>query len=152
MASKMMEPLVEELRHEGGVTRRVLDQVPEALHIATTPGAIVRLATPVEFDATGANFVGPEPASKKEIIDAHETSMRDAVNYLSALSDADAMTIWSLKMHGKERLRMPRVGLVRSIMMNHCYHHRGQLSVYLRMMQVKVPSIYGPSADESPFD
>ncbi len=169
MASRMMEPLVEELSHEGGVTRRVLDQVPEdrlmwkpcesarsvgqlALHIATTPGAIVRLATPVEFDATGANFVGPEPASKKEIIDAHEASMRDAVNYLSGLSDADAMTIWSLKMHGKERLRMPRVGLVRSIMMNHCYHHRGQLSVYLRMMHLKVPSIYGPSADESPFD
>lgn len=168
MATKMMEPMVEELRYEGGVTRRVLDQVPVdrlmwkpcdsarsigqlALHIASTPGAIVRLATPVEFDATNANFIGPEPSNKKEIIDAHESSIRDAVNYLNGLSDADAMTSWSLKTNGKERLRMPRVGLVRSIMMNHCYHHRGQLSVYLRMLHVKVPAIYGPSADESPF-
>lgn len=61
------------------------------------------------------------------------------------------MSTWRLTKNGKELLAVPRIGVVRSIMLNHWYHHRGQLSVYLRLLNIPVPSIYGPSADENPF-
>jgi hypothetical protein len=61
------------------------------------------------------------------------------------------MALWTLTKGGKVVLSAPRVGVIRSILMNHFYHHRGQLSVYLRMLDIPIPSIYGPSADENPF-
>ena len=61
------------------------------------------------------------------------------------------MAEWKLKSGSRTLLALPRVGMVRSIMLNHWYHHRGQLAVYLRLLDVAVPSIYGPSADENPF-
>ena len=70
---------------------------------------------------------------------------------LKKVDDAKMMSTWTLKRNGKTLMAMPRIGLIRSVMMNHFYHHRGQLSVYLRMLDVPVPSIYGPSADENPF-
>jgi uncharacterized damage-inducible protein DinB len=67
------------------------------------------------------------------------------------MDDAAMMATWRLKTGGRELLALPRGALLRSIMLNHWYHHRGQLSVYLRQLNVPVPSIYGPSADENPF-
>jgi len=64
------------------------------------------------------------------------------------MDDAKLMAMWSLTKNGKVLMSVPRVGFIRSILMNHMYHHRGQLSVYLRILDVPVPSIYGPSADE----
>ena len=70
---------------------------------------------------------------------------------LNGLDDATIMSVWTLKAGGKTLMSMPRLAVVRSLMLNHWYHHRGQLSVYLRELDVPVPSIYGPSADENPF-
>ena len=67
------------------------------------------------------------------------------------MDDATLNGTWRMKRNGQEVLAMPRVALLRSIMLNHWYHHRGQLSVYLRELGVPIPSIYGPSADENPF-
>jgi uncharacterized damage-inducible protein DinB len=67
------------------------------------------------------------------------------------MDDARLMGTWTLTKDGKTIMSVPRIGIVRSILLNHVYHHRGQLSVYLRMLDVPVPSIYGPSADENPF-
>jgi uncharacterized damage-inducible protein DinB len=61
------------------------------------------------------------------------------------------MAKWRLTLKGKELMAMPRIGMLRAILFNHWYHHRGQLSVYLRLLDVPVPTIYGPSADENPF-
>lgn len=67
------------------------------------------------------------------------------------LDDARMAAIWRLRSGGKEILAMPRAALVRAIMLNHWYHHRGQLLVYLRLLDQSVPSVYSPTADENPF-
>ena len=92
-----------------------------------------------------------EPASKDEILSSFEAAQAKAKKTLGSWDDATAQTSWSLTKDGKALLSAPRIGMVRSIMMNHAYHHRGQLAVYLRMLNIPVPSIYGPSADENPF-
>ncbi|MEO8129700.1 MAG: DinB family protein, partial [Bryobacteraceae bacterium] len=74
-----------------------------------------------------------------------------AEEYLSGVSNEAAMSSWRLTANGKEIFAIPRVAMLRSIMLNHWYHHRGQLSVYLRLLDVPVPVIYGRSADENPF-
>jgi uncharacterized damage-inducible protein DinB len=77
--------------------------------------------------------------------------MASARATLKNMDDARLMAEWTLTKNGKTLMSVPRIGFLRSILMNHTYHHRGQLSVYLRMLEVPVPSIYGPSADENPF-
>ena len=80
-----------------------------------------------------------------------EQSVHSAEQYLSAMTEDFASANWRLTMRGKELFSKPRIAVLRSIMMNHWYHHRGQLSVYLRLLDVPVPVIYGRSADENPF-
>jgi uncharacterized damage-inducible protein DinB len=67
------------------------------------------------------------------------------------MDDARLMSNWTLTKAGKVLMAAPRIGVIRAILLNHMYHHRGQLSVYLRLLDVPLPSIYGPSADENPF-
>jgi uncharacterized damage-inducible protein DinB len=119
------------------------------LHIASGPGQIARAAAQDTFEAPGFNQ--PQPASRQEILDTFSTSLADAKDTLKEMDDARLMAIWSLTKNGNVIMSVPRIGFIRSIMLNHYYHHRGQLSVYLRMLDVPVPSIYGPSADENPF-
>jgi uncharacterized damage-inducible protein DinB len=85
------------------------------------------------------------------LIPALEESVKAAKRFLSDLNDQKAMAAWQLTRDGKVLFEAPRIAVIRSIMLNHWYHHRGQLSVYLRLLNVPVPSIYGPSADENPF-
>ena len=67
------------------------------------------------------------------------------------MSEREGAAIWRLTLQGKEIFHKPRLGVLRSILLNHWYHHRGQLSVYLRLLEIPVPVIYGRSADENPF-
>ncbi|SRR6266404_2789729 len=164
----MLEPMLNELRQEAATTRRVLERVPGnklswkphqksmslgqlALHVASIPGDLVRLAQLEEFDASQANFDPPEAKSAEEILDALDLSVRAAEDYLAGIDDKTATASWRLTSRGKEVFTLPRAGLLRTIMLNHWYHHRGQLSVYLRLLDVAVPAIYGRSADENPF-
>ena len=87
----------------------------------------------------------------EEILAALDVSEKTAEDYVASLDDKTAMANWRLTSKGKEDFTMPRVGLLRTIMLNHWYHHRGQLSVYLRLLEVPVPAIYGRSADENPL-
>jgi uncharacterized damage-inducible protein DinB len=80
-----------------------------------------------------------------------DASVKAAGEYAGTVSESAALGTWRVKSKGKAVRSMPRVVLLRTIMLNHWYHHRGQLSVYLRKLDVPVPSIYGPSADENPF-
>lgn len=164
----MLDSMLNELRQEAATTRRVLERVPEeklswkphakslslgqlSLHVASIPGDLVGLAQLEEFDASQANFVPSEPASIDQILTALDASVKTAENYLSSLDDKTAAENWRLTLRGKEVFSMPRIGLLRTIMLNHWYHHRGQLAVYLRLLEVPVPVIYGRSADEDPF-
>jgi uncharacterized damage-inducible protein DinB len=166
--SEMMEPMLKEFREEVAITKRVLDRVPAdklswkphrksmslgalALHIATVPGALARISQLDEFDAAQANFNPPEARSLEEIHAALDESVRAAEECVGGMSEQKARGNWRLLVNGKEAFSRPRVEVLRSIMLNHWYHHRGQLSVYLRMLDVPVPVIYGRSADENPF-
>jgi len=165
---KMLEPMMGEIEQEAATTKRVLQRVPAdklkwkphprsmslgqlAMHVAMIPGSITKLAQVDEFEVNPANFNPPDPKNADEILKALDASIQAAREYLSGLSESALMGNWRLKANGKEVMAMPRAGLLRAIMLNHWYHHRGQLSVYLRLLEVPVPTIYGPSADENPF-
>ena len=162
------DAMLSELREEAVTTKRVLERVPPdklswrphaksmslgqlALHVASIPGNLTRLAQLDEFDAAQANFNPPEPKGLDEIHTALEQSVRSAEEYLTSITEKVASANWRLAMRGKELFSRPRIAVLRSIMLNHWYHHRGQLSVYLRLLDVPVPIIYGRSADENPF-
>jgi uncharacterized damage-inducible protein DinB len=120
-----------------------------ALHIASAPGNVAALAMQDTVEAP--NFSQPEPKSRQEVLDTFSKSLESAKDMLKKMDDVRLTSMWSLTKNGKILMSVPRIGFLRSILMNHVYHHRGQLSVYLRMLDVPVPSIYGPSADENPF-
>jgi uncharacterized damage-inducible protein DinB len=122
-----------------------------ALHVAGIPGNLAKLVQLDEFDATRANFDPAVPADMKEILSALDQSIRAAEECLSSMNDQKALETWRLTIHGKEAFSTPRVGVLRSVMLSHWYHHRGQFSVYLRLPDDPVPAIYGGSADDNPF-
>ena len=121
-----------------------------ARHVATIPGRISRILANDSFEAP--QFNQAEAASVSELIPALEESVRTAGEFLGNLDDARAAAVWRLVKSGRELMAIPRIAVVRALMFNHWYHHRGQLSVYLRLLNVSLPSIYGPSADENPFE
>jgi uncharacterized damage-inducible protein DinB len=122
-----------------------------ALHVDNIPSDLSRLARLNEFDAANANFEPAMPDSKEKVMRALEEGVAEASKYLASLSPEIAEEVWRLTLRGNEVFVMPRAGLLRSLLFNHWYHHRGQLSVYLRLLDVPVPVIYGRSADENPF-
>ena len=165
-AMRLVDSILMEIDQEAQTTKRILDRIPEdkltwkphpksfslgqlALHIASVPGSVAAAAVPDSMEAP--NFSQPEPKSRQEVLDTFSKSLESAKDALKKMDDARLMSMWSLTKNGKVLMSVPRIGFIRSILMNHNYHHRGQLSVYLRMLGVPVPSIYGPSADENPF-
>lgn len=162
------EPMLNEFRQEVATTKRMLERVPEqklswkphaksmtlgqlASHIASVPGSVARILHQDSFDVNQGTFVPAQPKSMQEVLTVFEQSVRDAEQCLQSMTDDRARSNWRLLRGERELMTLPRVGFARSIMMNHWYHHRGQLSVYLRLLDVPLPVIYGPSADESPF-
>lgn len=157
---------IDELTREAATTRRVLERIPEdklswkphtksmslgqmALHVATTPGGVAELIA--ESPRQPPPFIQPEAKSRSEVLAAFERSIEGAKARLASWGDQDLLQEWRLERDGQPLMALPRMGMVRSIMLNHWYHHRGQLLVYLRLLDVPVPSVYGPSADENPF-
>jgi uncharacterized damage-inducible protein DinB len=162
----MIDGLLQELEAEAHTTRRVLERVPDhqlawrphekartlgelALHVASVPGAVAEIATQSQIQAP--QFTDPSPNSAAELVPALEQSIAKAKSLLGGMDDATATATWRMMRGDRELFALPRAALLRSIMLNHWYHHRGQLTVYLRELGVPVPSIYGPSADENPF-
>jgi uncharacterized damage-inducible protein DinB len=162
----IVDSILMELNQEAATTRRVLERVPEkslgwkphpksmslgqlALHVATTPGGVARMVTGDAVELP--QFTQPAATSTAELLAAFDSGIAQAKATLAAMDDARLMAPWSLKKGAQTLFTMPRLGVIRSIMLNHWYHHRGQLSVYLRSLDVPLPSIYGPSADENPF-
>jgi uncharacterized damage-inducible protein DinB len=164
----MITPLLQELLAEVAITKRVLDCVPAdkltwkphaksmtlgqlAGHIAAIPGRISQMAQADAFDVLKASFVPPQPNSVEEILSTLEQSVRDAEQILQSMTDERMTGTFRLVKGDREIFSQPRANIVRTIMLNHWYHHRGQLSVYLRLLDVALPVIYGRSADTDPF-
>jgi len=161
-----IEALIQELEQEAQTTRRVLERVPGdrlgwkphaksmslgqlALHIATTPGGVSEIVRQSPFPVPA--FTQPSATSAAELVPALEQSVTKAKENLRAIGDAGLAKQWRIVNGDTEVMSLPVGAALRTIMLNHWYHHRGQLSVYLRELGVPVPSIYGPSADENPF-
>ena len=155
--------LLPEFDHEMATTRKTLERVPDdklgwkpheksmslgrlASHIAEMPSwAVVGL----NMDVLDMKDFKPwEGKSRQEILAVFDKNVADGRAAIAAASDEKYMTDWSLAMGGKTLMTMPKIAVVRSFMLNHVIHHRGQFSVYLRLNDIAVPSIYGPSADE----
>ena len=163
----LVEGLLQELEQEASTTRRVLERVPEskltwkphpkartlgqlALHVAMVPGAVAEfVAQPSPVQAP--QFTDPSPASAAELVPMLDASVSKARRLLEKMDDSTVLATWRMMQGDRELLAIPRIAMLRAIMLNHWYHHRGQLSVYLRELDVPLPSIYGPSADENPF-
>jgi len=163
-----IDGFVSELDNEAKATRRLLERVPEdqlgwkphdksmtlgqlAIHIASIPGRVGNVVLGEGLDAQKANFHPPQPETKKEILETFEAGVVEGKRSLNELTEESAMASWKLTAGDREVFSIPRIGVVRNIMLNHWYHHRGQLTVYLRLLNVPLPITYGRSADESPF-
>jgi uncharacterized damage-inducible protein DinB len=96
----------------------------------------------------GPSFTPPDFGSTTGTLARFDDNVKKAREAIAAASDADFMVPWTLKNHGHVIFTLPRVAVLRSFVVNHIIHHRGQLSVYLRLRDVPLPSIYGPTADE----
>ncbi|HTP69828.1 MAG TPA: DinB family protein [Dongiaceae bacterium] len=162
------EMILMELEDEAKRTQRVLERIPEdklswrphpksfslgqlGMHIAGQ-GNLAEVACkdvheiPVQLQQNP-----PEAKSRQEVLDTFAKGIANAKEALAKKNDAFLAATWTGQVNGQTILSVPRAGFLRMVMLNHIYHHRGQLSVYLRMLNVAVPSIYGPSADENPF-
>ena len=135
---------------DGGRTKRRGRSGELALHVATVPGAVAELAA-ASSPAQVPQFSDPSPKSASELVPALEESIAKVKKALGGMDDAALTATWRLMQGDRELLALPRIAFLRSIMLNHWYHHRGQLTAYLRELGVAIPSIYGPSADENPF-
>src|SRR5262245_62111940 len=164
---RMIDGLLTELEQEAATTRRVLERVPQAslswkphpksmslgqlaLHVATVPGSVAQLAAQ-DTITDPPNFFQPEAKTSTELVPSLVESIEKAKSALGNFDDEQMTALWRLQSRGKDILTMPRAAFVRAIMLNHWYHHRGQLLVYLRLLDQSVPSVYGPTADENPF-
>ena len=167
---RMIDPMLMEFDRESSTTRKLLSRVPAdkyswkphaksmslgqlANHLAGLPNWVGGSLLPGEFDMSkgGGDFPPKEPANAQALMKTFEDAAAAAKAAMAHLDDARAKGAWTLRHGGKVIMEMPRIALVRTILLNHLIHHRGQLSVYLRLLDVPVPSIYGPSADENPF-
>ena len=161
-----IEAILKEFRAEVPATRRLLERVPGdklgwkphaksrslgelATHIAGIAGMAERIATTSEFVPGSASPL--KLNSAEEIRERFDQNVRNTEEALSKLTDESAMEHWRLVFQGKEIFSKPRVEALRSNVLNHLYHHRGQMSVYLRLLDVPVPAVFGPTADENPF-
>ena len=163
---RMADMLLAELEAEARTTRKFLEAVPHdsmgwkpheksmtagklAHHVATLEGFMADQATKDQWTTEGPQHE-VEP-TKSMLLEAFEKSHARAKELLAKMDDQRMMGSWKFVMGGKELMAMPRWMMIRQFMLNHLYHHRGQLGVYLRLLGAKVPSSYGPSGDENPM-
>jgi uncharacterized damage-inducible protein DinB len=164
---KIIDALLAELEQEAQTTRRVLERIPQAhlswrphpksmslgqlaLHVATVPGDVAELAA-IDTVTEPPQFIQPEASTTDELVPSLTDSVAKAKRALGSFDDGKMTATWRLQSGGRDIMAMPRLAFVRAVMLNHWYHHRGQLLVYLRLLDQSVPSVYGPTADENPF-
>jgi uncharacterized damage-inducible protein DinB len=160
------QSLLAEFEEQALITRRFLERLPEdkltwkphnksmsagqlAYHLASVPGGVVRFVR--DNPAQAPEFASlQQPTSRQEILKAFEESIAAVRSLLPTYEDTAMKETWRMVAGGREVLAQPRAEFLRDVMLSHWYQHRGQFSVYLRMLDVAVPASWGPSADEPP--
>ena len=165
--TRLVDPILAEIDQEAEITKRLFDIIPEgkldwrphpkakslgelAMHIARLQGSVAELTKEDTIEIP--DFPpDPTPANRAEIFAAFAESLKRAKDIVSSMDDSRAMAEYTITKNVQTLMATPRITFWRSILLNHNYHHRGQLSTYLRTLDVPLPSIYGPSADTNPF-
>lgn len=161
---KLTEPIIAELKQEADTTRKMLERLPQeslawkpheksrtlgqvAAHIADIPGVFIAGLENDELNFRDAKPTSADTAAN--IVEAFDENVKRAIEVLGTLNDEQMTGVWRLKFGEQVVFEMPRFAVVRAVGLNHLIHHRGQLSVYMRLLDVPVPPIYGPTADEA---
>jgi uncharacterized damage-inducible protein DinB len=164
----LKDALLPEFDHEMGTTRKLLERVPDAelawkpheksmslgglaSHLSNIPLWVPVALNHSSFDLATGGGPQPELPSRAEILANFDRNVGAARTLIAGKTDPELMEMWSLKRGGQDMFSMPKAAVLRSFILNHSIHHRGQLSVYLRLKNVPLPSIYGPSADDPGF-
>lgn len=167
MSTNISQALLPEFDQEMGGTRRTLERIPMdkydwkphdksfnmgklATHVAHLPGwASMTIATD-ELDLSQP-FEQPQPKTTEDLLALFDQTASEARAAIAGVSDEALMKPWTLRMGEKVIFTMPKIAVIRGMVMNHIIHHRAQLTVYLRLNDIPVPGLYGPSADENLF-
>jgi uncharacterized damage-inducible protein DinB len=161
-------PIAAELKQESISTRKMLERIPEqsfgwkpheksmtlgrlAGHVAELPGLFVPAMELDELDFASSDYKPFQPTTVAEVLDAFDKNIREAIALVEKQSDEHLLKKWRMRSGDHVILELPRIAAARSMALNHMIHHRGQLSVYLRLLNVPLPSVYGPTADEKMF-
>ena len=163
--SNLVQGLLNELQQEAAQTRKMLERVPFekgdykpheksfemgrlAAHVAELPGWITMTVKTDGMDFATSAYKSPKPESHEELLRVYDDIVAKAVEALQSTNMEELMKPWTLRNGEQILFTMPKVAVIRSFAINHLIHHRGQLSVYLRLNEVPLPGMYGPSADE----
>ena len=164
----LVDALLPEFDHEMTTTRKALERVPEdrfawqphatsfslgalATHLANLPTWGTETLTKSEIDLPAVQQPAAGLPSKTDLISAFDRNVAAARAAMTGKTDGELLAIWSLKRGGKTLFSMPKTAVLRSFVLSHIIHHRAQLGVYLRLLDVPVPATYGPTADEPSF-
>ena len=154
-----------ELQHEAATTRKILERIPAekfdykpheksmtmgrlAVHVAEMVNWVTVTCTTSELDFAAMDMTPFAPKTTAELVEYHEKNFVEAVEALNNTSDEAMMETWTMRNGEQIYMAMSKIQTLRGMVFNHIWHHRGQLSVYLRLNDIPVPQIYGPSADE----
>ena len=162
---KITDALLPEFDQEMANTRKTLERIPEdklawkpheksmtlgrlAGHVAELPGFGTTTIQTDSLNLSAGEYKPLVPTSRAQVLEAFDKKAAEARAAIAGASDEHLMKPWSLEFGGKTMFTMPRAAVLRTMMLSHLIHHRAQLGVYLRLNDIPVPSIYGPSADE----
>ena len=161
----LIDPFIEEFTHEASTTRRILERIPEknwdfrpheksmsmgelGSHIANSlEWAVVTIDRDV-FEMDPKEYQPFIASSSSDLLEAYDKNVAAAIEKMSGCSNEKLLVTWQMKVGGKVVIEMPRMAVLKAFILNHMIHHRGQLDVYLRINDIPLPQIYGPTADE----
>lgn len=160
----LIDPLIAEFQQEAASTRKVLEVCPDAdfewkphaksmslghlaSHIAEIPSWITLMLTTTELDFAKGDYVPKPCKSRSDLVATHDKNVSDALKQMQGTSDKDLAVNWTMRHGAQIFFTLPRNIVMRTWCYSHLFHHRGQLTVYLRLKDIPLPNVYGPTAD-----